>query len=335
MRGSSELKWERADSFVDRQITQKQDHVWPFGDAYPVDVRFLVIERRHEIPLHRPDHLEVVIFESGELGYEVEDRLCTVGKGDIIVVGDRLHHRCRPMGPSQKQARTINLSFLPQTVHCGTPLGDDVQYLMPFTLQAPSVPNVILAKTGLSRGIRDLIEKIRTEMPGETERSRLAIRTYLKMILLGLVNYFSEMGVGREAFDRQGEVVARLVPVFAHLQQHYDEPIRVDYAARLCAASSCCFMNLFKEVTGQSFVAYLNRFRVAKAQNLLTTTNKAICDISLETGFCNQSYFGVVFRRISGMTPLAYRLKHGAEAASQTAQTAVRPPSTVKIPPTQ
>lgn len=335
MRGSSELKWERADSFVDRQITQKQDHVWPFGDAYPVDVRFLVIERRHEIPLHRPDHLEVVVFESGELGYEVEDHLCTVGKGDIIVVGDRLHHRCRPMGPSQKQARTLVLSFLPQTVHQGTPLGDDVQYLMPFTLQARTVPNVILAKTGISGDIRELIEKIRAEMPGETERSRLAIRTYLKMILLGLVNYYSGMGVGREAFDRQREAVERLTPIFEHLQRHYDEPIRVDDAARLCAASSCCFMNLFKEVTGQSFVAYLNRFRVAMAQNLLTTTNKAISDISLETGFCNQSYFGVVFRRISGLTPLAYRLKHSGEENSNSYQTAVRPPSTVKIPPTQ
>jgi AraC-like DNA-binding protein len=219
------------------------------------------------------------------------------------------------MGPLQKQARTLVLSFLPQTVHCGTPLGDDVQYLMPFTLQGSAVPNVILAKTGISREIRDLIEKIRTEIPGETERSRLAIRTYLKMILLGLVNYYSEMGVGREAFDRQREAVGRLVPIFEYLQQHYDEPIRVNHAARLCAASSCCFMNLFKEVTGQSFVAYLNKFRVAKAQNLLTASNKAISDISLETGFCNQSYFGVVFRRISGMTPLAYRLKHGGEAA--------------------
>jgi transcriptional regulator GlxA family with amidase domain len=66
-------------------------------------------------------------------------------------------------------------------------------------------------------------------------------------------------------------------------------------------------MHLFKVVTGQSFVAYLNRFRIARAQNLLTSTNKAIVEISLETGFCNQSYFGVIFRRIAGISPLEYR----------------------------
>jgi AraC-like DNA-binding protein len=68
-------------------------------------------------------------------------------------------------------------------------------------------------------------------------------------------------------------------------------------------------MNLFKEVTGQSFVTYLNGFRVAKAQGLLSTTDKPLSEISLEAGFCTQSYFGMVFRRVTGMTPLAYRMQ--------------------------
>jgi transcriptional regulator GlxA family with amidase domain len=99
--------------------------------------------------------------------------------------------------------------------------------------------------------------------------------------------------------------------------------------------SDCCFMHLFKEVTGQSFVAYLNRFRVARARSLLASTDKAISEISLETGFCNQSYFGVIFRRITGMTPLEYRLNRRGDLPASGLQTAVSPPSTVKMPPTQ
>ncbi len=76
----------------------------------------------------------------------------------------------------------------------------------------------------------------------------------------------------------------------------------------MCAASPCCFMNLFKEATGQSFVSYLNNFRVNKARDLLVGTSKSIAEIGLETGFCNQSYFTAVFRRATGMTPLACRL---------------------------
>ena len=308
MRAEPDRTWERADAFVDRQISRERLHVWPFGTSYPIDVRFLILDRRHDVPVHRPDHLEVVIFESGKLGYEVENDCCEVGKNDIIVVGDRIRHRCLPLSGSQTEARTVVLSFLPQTVHQGAPLGDDFQYLMPFSIYGAVVSNVIRARAGLSREILDLVDRVRREMPGDTEQSRLAIRTYLKMILLVLVGHCSEYRDARAAFSKQREARERLAPVFEHLQRHYDEPVRVTDAARLCAVSSCCFMNLFKEITGQSFVAYLTGYRVAKAQGLLSATDNPISEISLEAGFCTQSYFGMVFRRVTGMTPLAYRL---------------------------
>ncbi|GEM_PF-1709923 len=71
-------------------------------------------------------------------------------------------------------------------------------------------------------------------------------------------------------------------------------PVQVEYAARLCAISSSHFMSFFKRTTGQSFHSYLNQFRIAKAQVLLTTTDKPLDSINQETGFCNQSYFGMM-----------------------------------------
>lgn len=308
MRSADSVKWEHVDSLVDRRIDTEKTHVWPFKNSFPVDVRFLILDRRHEVPLHRPDHLEVVVFESGELGYEVENSTCTLAKNDIIIVGSHIHHRCLPLRSPQKMPRTVVLSFLPQTVHSGIPLNDDLQYLMPFNLSVPSVSNVVRANSGVSREIRDLIDKIFCELPGDTDRSQLTIRTYLKVILLILSNYCAEHSPERGALTRQRDAAARLAPAFDHVQKHYDEPMRVADVARLCAASTCRFMNLFKEVTGHSFVVYLNRFRIDKAKDLLANTNKTISEIGLETGFCNQSYFGVVFRRTTGETPLEYRL---------------------------
>ena len=58
---------------------------------------------------------------------------------------------------------------------------------------------------------------------------------------------------------------------------------------------------------GQPFRAYLTSFRIAKAQHLLSTSEVPIAEISQIVGFCSQSYFGEVFRALSGMTPGAYR----------------------------
>jgi two-component system response regulator YesN len=68
-------------------------------------------------------------------------------------------------------------------------------------------------------------------------------------------------------------------------------------------------MNFFKKATGQSFTAYLNHCRIERAQALLVMTDKSVSDISQEMGFCDQSYFGTVFRKLVGMTPAGYRAK--------------------------
>lgn len=331
MRTEAGRVWESADLFVDKRISRDNCHVWPFAGSYPVDVRFLVLDRR-AIPLHRPDHLEVVVFESGEQLYEIGNNTCTLKRGDVIIVGNRLAHRCLPLTSSQRPAHSTVLSFLPRAVHSGIPFGDDLQYLLPFTLQNLSFPNVIRANPALAREIQELIERIRVEVPAATELSQLAIRTYLKMILLMLVNHCAEVGSLRRAVAAQQESFARLAPIFEYIREHYDEPIRVKDAARRCAASASCFMNLFKQATGQSFVVYLNRFRVAKAQHLLVHTNKSIAEISLESGFCNQSYFTVVFRQIVEETPLAFRLRHSEAAESDKSKPRTDFSSMVELP---
>ncbi len=310
--------WEHVESLVEGRIDSHQNHLWPFQSSFPIDVRSLILDRRENVPLHRPDHLEVVLSEWCELGYEVGNNTYTLAKNDIIVVGNRNHHRCLALRNSQQFPRTIVLAFLPQTVHSGTPLNDDLEYLMPFNMGGPTSSNIIRADVGITKDLRELIGKIQHELPGETGLSRLAIRTYLKMILLYLTNHCAESKTHRTAFNRQKDAADRLTAVFDHIQSKYHAPIRVSDVARISAISTCGFMNLFKEVTGQSFVRYLNRFRVAKAQDLLSTTNKTISEIGLEVGFCSQSYFGVVFRRVTGLTPFNYRLQSAAEIPRDT-----------------
>jgi AraC-like DNA-binding protein len=67
------------------------------------------------------------------------------------------------------------------------------------------------------------------------------------------------------------------------------------------------FMSFFKRVTGLSFVTYCNHFRIERAQALLARTDESMASISQQVGFCDQSYFGTVFRRIVGMTPATWR----------------------------
>jgi AraC-like DNA-binding protein len=273
-------------------------------------VRFVLLDRQREVQPHQPDHLEVVFVESGRTGYELDGRTREIKKNDLIVVGERMRHRTLATHLPNGGARMAVLSFLPQLLLSGNPAGDDLHYLMPFSLLASpghEVSNVISGAPALSREVFDFIQRVLKAMPGDSERSRLAVRTYLRMILFALADYYWDLRETRGASRRVRDDLKRLGPAFQYVQENYGAEIRVSQAARLCAMSQTCFMELFKQVTGQSLGGFVKRFRIGKAQELLITTDKTLTEISYQTGFCDQSHFGAVFREVTGMTPLAYR----------------------------
>ena len=151
------------------------------------------------------------------------------------------------------------------------------------------------------------MQRIHAELPAASVRERLSVKTYLKTILVLLVNYYAAYLGNQETLDHKQTEVQRLAVLFDYLEEHYHEPIRVADAAHLCALSASHFMYFFRKATGRSFLGYLNRFRVAKAQASLVRTEQTLAEVSLATGFCDQSHFGQVFRKLVGMTPLNYR----------------------------
>jgi AraC family transcriptional regulator len=48
--------------------------------------------------------------------------------------------------------------------------------------------------------------------------------------------------------------------------------------------------------------------RIQFACGRLTATDAPLADVALAAGFCDQSHFTKAFRRVTGMTPSAYRM---------------------------
>ncbi len=56
-------------------------------------------------------------------------------------------------------------------------------------------------------------------------------------------------------------------------------------------------------MTGQSFVTFLNEYRLNAAAEALQTTDETILTIASQCGFENLSYFNRAFKAHFGMTP--------------------------------
>jgi len=71
------------------------------------------------------------------------------------------------------------------------------------------------------------------------------------------------------------------------------------------------FSRVFRQGTGSSPMAYYQRRRVQHACWQLLNTSQSITDIAHALGYCHSAHFCTAFKRIRGLTPLAYRQRYG------------------------
>lgn len=91
------------------------------------------------------------------------------------------------------------------------------------------------------------------------------------------------------------------------LQDLSSQELSVDYlAGKLCMSPSSVNRKI-KGVTGMSTAAYITATKISVAKKLLSTTDKAVGEISDLCGFEYQSYFNRIFKNQTGCTPAEYR----------------------------
>ena len=110
---------------------------------------------------------------------------------------------------------------------------------------------------------------------------------------------------GEEALPPQTSALAK--QAVAYLHQNYARPLSRQEIADELGMSEDYFSRTFNMELGISPWDYLNRYRVAQAKQLLTTTNESVQRISRRVGFTDPAYFSRVFSKQIGMSPSVYR----------------------------
>lgn len=85
--------------------------------------------------------------------------------------------------------------------------------------------------------------------------------------------------------------------------------ITVEELARALNLSPSYLSRMFHREQGITITDYVAQEKIRTAQNMLLTTDLSYENIAYELGFSSQSYFGAVFKRLTGVTPREYRLE--------------------------
>lgn len=100
------------------------------------------------------------------------------------------------------------------------------------------------------------------------------------------------------------EIVNRF---FLLLVEHHRDHRNVVFYADKMFLTPKYLTTLIKKKTGKNVLAWINESVIVSAKYMLKTTTKTVAEISDELNFPNPSFFGRLFKKVTGLTPVQYR----------------------------
>ena len=138
------------------------------------------------------------------------------------------------------------------------------------------------------------------------ELSRAHSLTVAQKLFRKYIRVLIEAGLGRgNTADRQAALSVD------YIKDNYQDPtLSLQRITNHLSVSVSYFSSIFKSYTGVTFVDFLTRLRINKAQELLITTDMKNYEIADQVGYDDPGYFSSAFKKFTGMKPSDYRRKY-------------------------
>jgi AraC-like DNA-binding protein len=98
-----------------------------------------------------------------------------------------------------------------------------------------------------------------------------------------------------------------MLKVIDYFNTHYAEKQNLDKLAQRFFVSKATLIYNFNKYASCSPIDFLLNVRLTKAKDLLTNSDKSVGEISDACGFSSANYFGLIFKKKDGISPLQYR----------------------------
>jgi AraC family transcriptional regulator len=115
---------------------------------------------------------------------------------------------------------------------------------------------------------------------------------------------------GQSASRQAGLAGNALNSVISYIEDNVHRRIPLDELAGVAGVSRYHFARVFKISTSLSPMAYVERTRIRRAQEMIRTTNFSLSQIAQRLGFSDQAHFGRRFKAQFGSAPGIYRRTH-------------------------
>lgn len=103
--------------------------------------------------------------------------------------------------------------------------------------------------------------------------------------------------------------IEKIKNVLYYIEKNYTESISLSDLAKVSSMNPNYFCRFFKQLTKETPIEYITRYRIEKACEMLVGGH-SVTDTAYHCGFNDTSYFINIFKKHMGLSPKQYQLAH-------------------------
>jgi AraC-like DNA-binding protein/mannose-6-phosphate isomerase-like protein (cupin superfamily) len=237
----------------------------------------------------RPEHVhgplmhEIIYLDYGRIVLRIDGQTMVLNAGDCVIIPGAAKHTFAGERGTPFDFLNIIFGGKPPAKLCGVKL--------PAT-----------AKTG------ELLKQLKRESEEELPHYREAIACTLTQLLIAFLRQLEVVIPHRlpeSAIHHRyrSDLVKRALTVIEH---KYSTRLGLAQLSRAVGSSESYLRALLKAETGENFSTILQKQRIAAAKHLLRDSTYTMEEIAGAIGYYSLPFFFKVFKRRTGMTPMAY-----------------------------
>lgn len=255
---------------------------------------------------HGHNYLELAYIFQGSISQRIENQTSTVRAGEYFIVDQGTTHEYTVL-PGEP-LKMVNLMFFPHfldrmLIHEYTFPQLVNSYLLQFNSQTlRSSPTGVTLSDPNGR-VGDLIEHIAREYVEKDDGYLEYIRGLLIEVLV-----ITLRRIGRR--EKSAPMTGTVSEILRIVQNRYSEKLSLSDIARELNYSLPSLSRKFRQETGTTFSAYLQKVRIDRSCQLLTASSLTISEISSQVGYEDLSFFNGLFKKAIGVTPRQFRKTH-------------------------
>ena len=277
----------------------------PKHEEFPDQLLDVPISHHDYSVLHSHEFFELMYVKSGKLLHKFNGEYCEMYPGDFLFIDLGNIHQYETEEYEGKSVEVVNLLFMPQIIDSSitectsfSELLKNPYFGLSKTKFSYHVPQRVMHDS--NNEILQSLLQIKSEVENTQELSTLVIKHKLIALLLQIL----QPKYSGQSINTISSATKKILQIIA---ERYNEDNLLVSACEKLNYSLSYLSNTFKRDMGISFKEYLQNYRMDEAMRMLTYTDYKVNEISKKIGYSDTKYFYNLFKKHTGLTPVAYR----------------------------